>query len=76
MNTKLTLSVDPEVVAAAKRYAANTGTSVSRLVERYLIALAAKPTVTPTTPVLARLRGCLRDVDVVDHQRFVEEKYR
>ena len=34
---KLTLSVDEEVVRGAKRYAAARGTSVSRLVERYLV---------------------------------------
>ena len=37
---KLTLSVDEEVVARAKRYAAGRRTSVSRLVEQYLHRLA------------------------------------
>ena len=36
MSSKLTLSVAPEVVAAAKRYAAAKDTSVSQLVEDYL----------------------------------------
>lgn len=76
MNTKLTLSVDPDVVAAAKRYAEGAGTSVSRLVQHYLSALATKPGPAPTAPVLARLRGCMRDVELADHERHVEEKYR
>ena len=33
---KLTLGVDERVVRGAKRYAAARGTSVSRLVERYV----------------------------------------
>ncbi len=37
---KLTLSVDEKVVRGAKRYAAARGTSVSRLVERYLDLLS------------------------------------
>ena len=37
---KLTLSVDEKVVRSAKRYAAAQGTSVSRLVERYLDLLS------------------------------------
>src|SRR5213596_1005750 len=59
---KLTLSVDKEVVAQAKRYAARRRTSVSRLVEQYLHLLARarpKPGQEPP-PVLARLRGALR----------------
>lgn len=41
---KLTLSVDKKVVRGAKRYAATRGTSVSRLVERYLDLLSKPPT--------------------------------
>ena len=83
MNAKLTLSVDPRVVAAAKRYAAETGTSVSQLVEDYLAAIAGPPAAitgasaaaTPATPILARLRGSLRGVNVEDHRRHLAEKY-
>lgn len=78
--TKLTLSVDGTVVLRAKRYAAARGTSVSQLVERYLDLLARPPQAAgdAPTPVLARLRGSLKGakVDVSDHRRYLERKYR
>jgi hypothetical protein len=75
MTAKLTLTVDPRVIAAAKQYAAESGTSVSRLVEDYLAAIVATPAPTPVPPVLARLRGSMRAVDVADHRRHQVEKY-
>lgn len=75
MTAKLTLTVDPRVIAAAKQYAAASGTSVSRLVEDYLAAIAAPPVATPSTPVLARLRGSLRGVDPEAHRLHQVEKY-
>ena len=73
---RLTLSVDQRVVARAKRFAEQRGTSVSKLVERYLDRLTTAPAATPELPVLARLRGLLADADPSDYARHVEEKYR
>jgi hypothetical protein len=75
MATKLTLSVDPSVVEAAKQYAAVSGTSISRLVENYLIAitLPARPSGTP--PILARWRGALANVGIEDYQEYLIGKY-
>jgi hypothetical protein len=75
MTAKLTLTVDPRVIAAAKRYAAESGTSVSQLVEDYLAAIVAGPVRAPAPPVLARLRGSMREVDVDDYRRHLVEKY-
>lgn len=76
MTAKLTLTVDPRVVAAAKRYAAETGTSVSQLVEDYLAAIVTQPpSVEAPPPVLARLRGSMAGADVEDHRRHLVEKY-
>jgi hypothetical protein len=75
---KLTLSVDPDVVARAKRLAAERGTSVSALVERYLDRLTREPApgdAEAGPPVLARLRGILRGVDPEEHLRHLERKY-
>jgi hypothetical protein len=69
---KLTLTVDPVVVAAAKRYAAAHGTSLSRLVEGFLAALAADP----SAPVLARLRGALTSGSLDDHRDHLADKHR
>lgn len=75
MATKLTLSVNRDVVVAAKKYAAACGRSVSELVEAYLAAItsAAAPPAPP--PQLARWRGSLSGVDVEDHKAWLVEKY-
>ena len=79
--TKLTLSVDPNVIAGAKRYAKSRGTSVSRLVET-MLRLVASPAsartsdVTSTPPVLTSLRGSLKRGSVADYRRHLERKYR
>lgn len=39
-NTKLTLSLETQVIEKAKRYAAEQGTSVSKMVEKYLKAIS------------------------------------
>jgi antitoxin component of RelBE/YafQ-DinJ toxin-antitoxin module len=69
---KLTLTVDPDVVEAAKRYAAANGTTVSRLVEAFLAALAADR----SAPVLARLRGELNGGSLDDHRDHLADKHR
>ncbi len=78
--SKLTLSVDQEVVARAKRYAEERGTSVSQLVERYLDALARPPVVAEEElpPSLRRLRGILKGVkfDREEYLDYLERKYR
>lgn len=75
---KLTLSVDDEVIRQAKVWAAREGTSVSRLVERFLrdAATPAPAPGAPRTPVLSRLRGSLRGHDVEAHRRHLLAKYR
>jgi len=73
---KLTLSVDAEVVRRAKLYAARRGVSVSALVETFLDLVArggASDEETP--PVLARLRGALRDADVEAHRGHLHRKH-
>jgi hypothetical protein len=73
---KLTLSVDEKVVRSAKRYAAARGTSVSRLVERYLDLLSKPPKSDDQTPVLRMLRGAARGVPADAHRRHLSRKYR
>jgi antitoxin component of RelBE/YafQ-DinJ toxin-antitoxin module len=76
--SKLTLSVDEEVIEQAKSWAAREGTSVSHLVERFLREAAASGEAPAGTapPVLRRLRGCLTGLDVEAHRRHLETKYR
>ena len=75
MSTKLTLSVDPGVIHAAKKYAAANGTSVSHLVESYLAAITRASSGHQPTPQLARWRGSMAGVDVEDHKDWLAQKY-
>jgi len=74
---KLTLSVDGQVVARAKRYAKAQGTSVSALVEK-MLDLVARPARRDgeAPPILARARGSLKRGSVRDYRRYLEQKYR
>lgn len=73
---KLTLSVDENVVRGAKRYAAARGTSVSRLVERYLDLLSRPFDMAQAPPVLRMLRGAARKVPADAHRKHLARKYR
>ena len=75
---KLTLSVDDDVIRMAKGWAAREGTSISQLVETFLRE-ASTPAEGPgpgAPPVLQRLRGSLKGLDVEAHRRHLEAKYR
>jgi len=72
---KLTLNVDDEVIQKAKQWAAKEGTSVSRLVEGFLRDVT-EPEEGRATPVLRRLRGCLRGGDPQAHRRHLAMKYQ
>ncbi len=77
--SKLTLSVDNTVVRRAKRYARARGTSVSRLVERFLDIVATDGPGAPVTtepPILRRLRGSLKGVAENEYRRHLQRKYR
>ncbi len=73
---KLTLSVDGDVVARAKRYAEARGTSVSKLVETMLDLMASPAKGSrDLPPVLTKLRGSLKRGAVRDYRRHLERKY-
>lgn len=76
MQTKLTLSISPPVVARAKRYAKQQGISVSHMVEAYLASVtapAARETEFP--PVLSAFQGILKKGDPEDYRKHLRKKY-
>ena len=82
MTSKLTLSVDPQVVARAKEYAERNQTSVSELVQTYLsiVTQPSKPERSKELPpVLRSLRGLVKD-DGLDyreeHRKHLAARYR
>ena len=74
---KLTLAVDERVIARAKTYAKRRGTSVSKIVETYLSAVA-DPSMPAgdQTPVLRSLRGILKGGGIQDYRKHLAAKYR
>jgi len=74
--SKLTLSVNPAVVARAKRYAKRRGVSVSGLVEAYLALVTEPAGETAMPPILRSVRGTLRKAAVDDYRKHLTTKYR
>ena len=80
MNTKLTLRLDDELIASAKRHSAKAGKSVSRLVADYFALIDADDTLRASdlTPRVRSLLGSLANasVDEADYRAHLERKHR
>ena len=74
--SKLTLSIDDHVVVRAKRFAKENGTSVSRLVERYLDGITRPLNPVECLPVLDEIRGVLRTGSLEEYRQHLIEKHR
>lgn len=79
--SKLTLTVDPEVVRQAKIYAASQQQSLSGLVENFLRSLPVQPD--NNEPVLqgavADLAGIIREEDLErldEYTEYLKDKYQ
>ncbi len=73
MNTKLTLSLDEQVIAKAKKYAKVHNTSVSHLVESYLGTITKDEEI-ELDGIVAELAGIIPDSEGDRHEK-VERKY-
>jgi hypothetical protein len=72
--TKLTLSVDEALVEKARAYSQRRGTSISKMVSRFLAALPDGEE--EYTPTVRRLLGILPpETDIAEYHRHLEEKY-
>ena len=75
--SKLTLSVDDQVVSSAKRYARKRGLSVSEMVEAYLSAVASEAShPNHDAPILRSVRGSLKKADPREYKKHLAIKYR
>lgn len=86
MNTKLTLTLEKEVIEQAKEYAAKQGQSLSSLVENYFKLLLLEKNKNPKKrerkPLpesFLKLEGCLKHEGKFDYKeeltKALEEKY-
>lgn len=74
MTTKLTLSVDDEVVKQAKRIAVEQGVSLSKLVEGFLRNLSSDHAdADDMNPVLKKLSGSVHVPEDFDYRKELEE---
>ena len=75
MAAKLTLSVDPNVISRAKRFAKRRGVSVSRLVENYLASVSETPAEDDLPHLVSSLRGKLKGAKPDDYRKHLVRKY-
>lgn len=61
MTTKLTLTIEEQVINSAKKYAQKKGKSLSHIVENYLKSIATKDVTEPTlSPKVLKLMGSIK----------------
>ena len=77
MNTKLTLTIDQEVIENAKKYAKDKGQSLSEMVENYFKVVTAKNarlSEKQLSPKVRKLRGILKTDDNFDYKQILTEE--
>lgn len=76
MQTKLTLTIEKEVIMKAKQYAKQTGRSVSDMVENYLKQITSKDTIhNQLSPKLKRIVGAVKLPKHFDEHAIVRTYY-
>ena len=77
MTTKLTLTIEEQVIKTAKKYAQKKGRSLSGLVENYLKALASGDNAAnDLTPRVRRLRGSIKLPENFNYKEMLGESIR
>jgi predicted CopG family antitoxin len=81
MNTKLTLTIDDQVITKAKKYAKNSGRSLSDLIENYLKNItSSEKDDFKISPKVKSLRGAFKVPKDFDYKtelsRAISEKYK
>ena len=71
MNTKLTLTIEQNIIVRAKKYAKMKGRSLSDIIENYLKVLTAEENKTDIeiTPLIKSLKGSFKVPDDFDYKK-------
>ena len=71
MNKKLTLTIEKEIIAKAKKYASQKGRSLSDIVENYLKVVTKDEAVEDVaiTPLVKSLKGSFKAGDDFDYKK-------
>ncbi len=80
MNTKLTLSIEREIIEQAKVYAKKTGRSLSDIIQSYLSILTQDIQSSNLSPTTKKLKGSVKlpeDLDVkTEYTDYLSRKHR
>ena len=72
MTTKLTLTMEGEVIDSAKKYARQKGKSLSDIVENYLKSISTHEVITgDLSPKVARLKGVIKLPEDFDYKKEI-----
>lgn len=77
MSTKLTLTIEEEVIKIAKQYAKESGQSLSEIVENYFKFVTVKRIEIKEkqlSPRVRRLRGIIKTDDDFDYKQILTEE--
>lgn len=76
MTTKLTLTLDDQVIRKAKRYAKAKGQSVSELVESYFKSITGQEpgASDELTPIVRSLMGSFKAAKEFDYKKILKEE--
>jgi len=75
MTTKLTLTIEEEVIRGAKSYAAKKGSSLSGIVENYLKSLQGEPAPRKKlSPKTAKLKGIISLPQDFDYRELLAKE--
>ena len=78
MNTKLTLTIEKEVIEIAKQYGKEKGQSLSEMVENYFKFISVKrikPKEKQLSPRVRKLRGIIKTDDNFDYKQILTEEF-
>lgn len=75
MNTKLTLTIEEEIILRAKKYAKKNGRSLSAIIENYLKVITKEETKVKKeiTPLVKSLRGSFKAPKNYDYKKELSE---
>lgn len=77
MNTKLTLTIEKEVIEIAKKYAKEKGQSLSEMVENYFKFITTNENVLEEKKLshkVSKLRGIIKTDTDIDYKKILTEE--
>lgn len=79
MNTKLTLSIDKNIINKAKKYAKVQHKSVSKMIENYLKNVVKNDESRQVSPIVDELAGSIKNININFKEEYTDyliKKYK